>query len=120
MRERNFKWEELFFGLPKPPMLLPEMKNPMADEPVREKGKTRFQCSYSSCNRVLYSNEKSPFKCSTCGHGTMRLIKPETFCCECNDPIYDNVDATRDVVCSNCVIKMLSKVNSLEAEIKGE
>lgn len=38
------------------------------------------------------------------GHfdGVMRPQKPKTFCSECGDPIYDNVDPNRNVVCSNC------------------
>lgn len=33
--------------------------------------------------------------------------KPKTFCCECGDPIYDNVDATRDVVCDKCIFPIV-------------
>lgn len=48
----------------------------------------------------------------------MKPQKPKTFCCECGDPIYDNVDPIRDVVCGSCVSNMLMKVKHSEKTMK--
>ena len=48
----------------------------------------------------------------------MRPQKPKTFCCECGEPIYDNVDPSRDVVCGSCVSNLLTKVKYSEKTMK--
>ena len=75
-----------------------------------------FKCDH--CQRILYKKQKNSFPCSSCGHGVMRPQKPKTFCCECGDPIYDNVDPSRDVVCGSCVSNLLTKVKHSEKTMK--
>ena len=74
----------------------------------------RFRCNYENCRRVLFSDKTKPFKCTSCGHGTMRPAPPKTYCCECGEPIYFNVDRNRDVVCDKCTDKKVEGVAELE------
>jgi len=38
---------------------------------------------------------------------TLKKGKPKTFCCECGEAIWDNVDPKRRVVCGDCVQRRL-------------
>ena len=76
--------------------------------------KQRFGCDYANCGRVLYSDKTKPFKCTSCGHGVMRTVKPKAHCCECGEPIYFNVDRSRDVVCDKCTAKKVDGIAGLE------
>lgn len=69
----------------------------------------RFQCNYASCKRVLNSERTNSFKCSMCGHGTMRVIQPKASCSNCDSPIYDNVDTREgaNVICADCTSRLL-------------
>jgi len=80
------------------------------------KEKSRFQCDYQNCKRVLMSDKSRPFKCGSCGHGTMLLKKPKAYCCECGEPIYANVESKREVVCFKCTAWMVEEVRKLEKE----
>jgi len=75
-----------------------------------------FKCDH--CKRILNRRQKNSFPCSSCGRGRMRLQKPKTFCSECRDPIYDNVDPSRDVVCPDCVSNLLMEVKGSEKTMK--
>lgn len=82
---------------------------------------TLFKCDYYNCNRVLHKDEEKSFPCTSCGHGTMKIIKPKAYCAvmECRAPIYENIDPGRDIICSDCTRRMLSdpevarKVNAI-------
>ena len=73
---------------------------------------------YDHCKRILNKKQKNSFPCSSCGHGIMELKKPRAYCCECRKSIYENVDPSRDVVCSDCVSNMLMKVKHSEKTMK--
>ena len=73
----------------------------------------RFRCDYANCGRVLYPDNTKLFKCTACGHGTMRPAPPKAHCCECGEPIYFNVDRNRDVVCGECTAKKVEGVAEL-------
>lgn len=55
------------------------------------KNKNRFVCNYDNCRRVLSKGETKSFPCTSCGHGTMKLVKPKAYCMECEKPIYGNI-----------------------------
>ena len=76
----------------------------------------RFRCNYENCGRVLFSDKNKPFKCTSCGHGTMRPALPKAYCCECGTPIYFNVNSDRKVVCDKCTAKMVDGVEELDGE----
>ncbi|GAH37325.1 unnamed protein product [marine sediment metagenome] len=46
--------------------------------------------------------------------------KPKAFCCECGDPIYANVDPSRDVVCAKCTNKKVNTLIVLEKKMKTD
>ena len=71
---------------------------------------TLFKCDYYNCNRVLNIDQEKSFPCTSCRHGTMKIVKPKTSCAvtECRAPIYDNVNPGRDIICSDCTRRMLS------------
>ncbi len=73
---------------------------------------TRFECDYTNCNRVLYKDKERSFRCTSCGHGTMRAVYPKAYCCNatCKTPIYDNVDPTRDIICAHCTMRLVMGV----------
>lgn len=77
-----------------------------------------FICSYQNCNRKLISSNKKPFPCNSCGIGTMEFKKPKAYCCECGKPIYENVAASRDVVCDNCTSDLVMGINKSEEDMK--
>ena len=37
-------------------------------------------------------------------------MNPRTYCCYCREPIKDNVDSSRDVICGECVQALLGMV----------
>ena len=76
----------------------------------------RFRCDYANCGRVLYPDNTKLFKCTACGHGTMRPAPPKAHCCECGQPIYFNVDKNRDVVCGECTAKKVEGIGESEKE----
>ncbi len=41
-------------------------------EKLLGKEKSRFQCDFMNCKRVLMSTNTRSFKCTACGHGAMR------------------------------------------------
>jgi len=85
------------------------------EDPYAEKyGPYRFRCDY--CGRILRAEGVKPFSCTACGHGRMRLEKPTAYCCECDFPIYANVDSSRDVVCWLCTHKLSVHKHSSIAE----
>ncbi len=59
-----------------------------------------FACNY--CHRRLSEKKLDRQSCTSCGHGRMKKIEPKTYCYQCHSPIYDNVDPSRDVLCSTC------------------
>jgi len=69
----------------------------------------RFKCNYEHCGRILTTNKTSPFRCTACGHGTMRIEEPKNHCCVCGAPIYFNVKRDCEVICGSCVLKSLAK-----------
>jgi ribosome-binding protein aMBF1 (putative translation factor) len=76
--------------------------------------KQRFRCDNDKCGRFLWSKNTSSFKCSSCGHGTMRPAPPKVYCCECGIPIYFNVNSNLEVVCDKCTAKKVEEVAELE------
>ena len=74
----------------------------------------RFTCTY--CKRILERKSNGSFKCTSCGHGIMKMTIPKTLCVQCNARIYTSVDITRKVTCSSCVERSLSV---LEPKTKG-
>lgn len=83
---------------------------------IRNKEMSRYKCD--ECGRVLKIESKNPFKCTACGHGYMHLQNPKNYCCECMQPIYDNVDKNREVICSDCTQMKIVSIRSLEGEFK--
>ena len=69
--------------------------------------KVLFRCSY--CRRILSAEKLDQQSCTSCGHGRMKKIEPKTYCYQCCSPIYDNVDPSRDVICSTCTQILLIK-----------
>lgn len=72
----------------------------------------RLKCDY--CNRILLSDQTASFKCTACGHGKMKEMKPKAYCKECGKPIFDNIEAGTEVICGICLSKKVAKVESLE------
>lgn len=83
---------------------------------------SRFQCKY--CKRILHKERKKSFKCISCGHGEMKLVKPKAHCIRCNDPIFDNVDLRPDkrskegyyVFCGNCTMAKVVGIKKIREE----
>lgn len=78
-------------------------------------GETKFACDYQSCNCILHKKRTNAFRCTMCGHGSMREVKIKARCCECGGAIYDNVDLYSHkkgkkrekvftVTCGNCTM----------------
>lgn len=80
----------------------------------------RFKCSYENCNRILKTNKTESFKCTACGHGTMKLQKPQNYCCECEESIYSNARKDCDVVCDRCTAEKVSSIEELEKEVGSD
>jgi len=59
-----------------------------------------FSCDH--CNRIVYIEMLDHYGCTSCGHGQMKRLRPTTFCYQCQRPIYDNLDPSRDVLCVLC------------------
>jgi DNA-directed RNA polymerase subunit RPC12/RpoP/DNA-binding XRE family transcriptional regulator len=66
-----------------------------------------FRCD--NCGRLLSIENLEDFSCSSCGHGRMKPLKPKNYCYKCHRPIYDNVDPSRDVLCSLCTQILISR-----------
>ncbi|MFC2164054.1 helix-turn-helix domain-containing protein [Acidobacteriota bacterium] len=80
------------------------------------KEKIRFKCDYQNCKRVLMSDKTRPFKCGSCGHGTMQPIKPKVYCRKCGEPIYSNVESSWKPTCFKCTARRVEEVRKLEKE----
>ncbi|MFC2164027.1 helix-turn-helix domain-containing protein [Acidobacteriota bacterium] len=80
---------------------------------------TLFKCDYEKCKRVLRSTKDKAFKCTACGHGTMRKQEPKNKCCLCDQPIYDNVNSNCTIICTNCTKGESSKITYGETPTLG-
>lgn len=78
--------------------------------------KQRLRCDYEKCGRVAFSDKTRPFKCTACGYGVMRAVKPKNHCCECGQPVYFNVSSIRKVVCDKCTARKVEEVVRFESK----
>lgn len=77
----------------------------------------RFKCDHENCTRILRAYESKPFRCTSCGQGTMFPESPKGYCCECGEPIYQNVSKDCDVVRDKCVAQKVAKVEELKKKV---
>lgn len=88
----------------------------------------KFQCSFKNCRRILDKERTKSFKCTACGHGTMRLIKPQACCKPCKKPTYENIDVRPDriskegyhLICGDCTVEKLEHIAGLEKQLHTE
>lgn len=90
------------------------------------KDKNRFACSYNNCKRILSKGGTKSFQYTSCGHGTMRLIKPTTYCMECGEPVFGNITPSNekvaffgghdfvDIICPKCTHGKVEEITKLE------
>jgi DNA-binding XRE family transcriptional regulator len=89
---------------------------------------TRFACDYRSCNRILNVASKKPFRCSMCGHGKMKPVKPRAHCKLCRKPVYANIDLRPDkkskegyfLICDSCTMAKTRGVQEMEGELRTD
>ena len=90
-----------------------------------KKTMNKFVCTFINCNRILNKEGNKPFKCTSCGQGTMKPVKQKVHCKECGEAVYDNIDLCPDekskegyyLICGRCTIEMTEYIAEKERRL---